>query len=431
MQVCVVGGGITGLVATHYLAARDVDVVCLEASDEPGGVIRSEKTAGIVLERGPQRIRRTPAVGDLIDALDLDDAAIEASEDLPLYVYAGGRLGRVPFSGRDLFETDLLSWRGKLRLVAEPLTKAGRPEESIARVFRRKFGDEAYERLFGPLYGGIYGSDPAEMPARHALASLLEAEEETGSLLKAFQQRMGGGRTFPPLSFEKGLQQLPRALAAHHEDRVRLDTPVTAVAAAGDDAGDGYLVETADESIEADRVVITTPADVTADLLGDVASGTEGLRDLNYNRLALVSLQSDLEVDGFGYQVGYGEDLHTLGASWNASMFDRDGLYTVFLGGMHEPDLVDAGDERLGDIAAGEFEVVTGASADVLDVHRLDRGFPAWDYSWDALDDLDLPAGIDLATNYTARMGVPSRIKEGRELAEKIAGESRVIPADA
>ncbi|MHB9285512.1 protoporphyrinogen oxidase [Halobacteriales archaeon Cl-PHB] len=426
MQVVVVGAGITGLAATHYLRERDVDVVCLEASDEPGGVIRSEAKAGLVLERGPQRMRRTPAVDGLIDTLDLESAAIEANEELPLYVYADGRLGEVPFGGKELLGTDLLSWPGKLRLVAEPLTKAGRPDESIAAVFSRKFGQEAYERMFGPLYGGIYGSDPAEMPARHALASLLEREEETGSLLKAFQQRVGGGRKFPPLSFEDGLQQLPKAMAAHHDDSVHLSTPVTGIAA----DGAGYVVETADEAFEADHVVVTTPADVTADLLENVADGIDGLRDLTYNRLAMVSLQADLKTEGFGYQVGYGEDLHTLGASWNASMFDRDGLYTVFLGGMHEPDLVDDEDERLGDIAASEFEVVTGASAEVLDVHRLDRGFPAWDYSWDALDDLEVPEGIDLATNYTARMGVPSRIKEGREVAEAISSQSVAVPAD-
>lgn len=416
MRVGIVGAGITGLALTHHLADRGVDAVTLEASDEPGGVMRSERVDDIVLERGPQRLRRTPGVDELIDACGLDDEVIEAP-DLPLYVYADGRLGEVPFDRSTFVGTSLLSWPGKLRLLAEPLTRAGRPEESIERVFRRKFGDEAYRNVFGPLYGGIYGSDPGRMPARHALASLLDRERETHSLLRAFLQRVGSGHESPPASFADGLQVLPRALAERYADRVRLGTTATGV----ESDGDGYRINTHEGREWVDHVVVTTPAGSAADLLADVADGADALRELRYNRLAMVYLQADLATEGLGYQVGYGESLHSLGVSWNASMFGRDGLYTAFLGGMHDPDILANADERLGEIAAREFESVTGASASVVDVHRLDPGFPAWDESWDALDRVSIPDGVHLATNYAARMGIPSRVREAAALAEEFA----------
>ena len=441
MDVAVVGGGVTGLAATHYLAERGVDAVAFEATDQPGGVIRSRRIDGHVVEVGPQRMRRTPAVDDLIEAVGLADDVVEAG-NAPLFVYADGRLREAPLDLETFLRTDLLSWRGKLRLLAEPLTRHGYPQESVAGLFARKFGREAYERFIGPLYGGIYGSDPAAMPAAYALESLLEREREAGSFLLAFRKRVGQGRSSPPISFAEGNQQLPEALSEAHADRVELGTPVTDVrpagaaagrearaAAAAADGGSRYLVEVdragTVDTHEVDHVVVTTPADATARLLEGTAPDAGRLASLTYNPLAVVHLTADSRRDGFGYQVGFGEDLHTLGVSWNDSMFGRDGLYTAFLGGMHEPGMVDRGEAEIGTIAREEFETVMGCKAEVLNVSTRERWFPAWDHTWDALAGFETPPGVHVATNYTGRMGVPSRVREAREVAERVAGSLR------
>jgi len=417
VKVGIVGAGITGLALTHYLTEQGIEAVTFEASEEAGGVIDTRHVDGTVLEAGPQRMRKTPGVAALAETAGVGDAFVEANEER-LFVYADGELGRAPLSIEEFLETDLLSWRGKLRLLAEPLTRQGMREETARDLFVRKFGQEAYETFIGPLYGGIYGSDPAEMPAAYALDSLLQREEDAGSFLQAFRARVGQGQKAPPTSMEQGMQQLPNALADAYSDRVSIATPVEAI----EQAGEGqYRLRTADGDATVDHVVVTTPASVSADLLGDLATGTEGLENLRYNPLALVYLDADPEREGFGYQVSYGEDLHTLGVSWNASMFDRDGVHTVFLGGMHEPSLVEESDERLGAIAREEFEMAMDCAASVIDVARLDVGFPAWDQSWWALESVETPEGIDLATNYTARMGIPSRVREAREIASRLA----------
>jgi oxygen-dependent protoporphyrinogen oxidase len=440
MRVGIIGAGITGLALTHYLAERGVDSVAFEAGSEPGGVISSQRVDGHLLEVGPQRMRKTPGIAELAKVGGVADDIVEArAEDL--YVYADGTLGAAPLSARALVETNLLSVRGKLRLLAEPLTRPGHPAESVADVFVRKFGRETYERFAGPLYGGLYGSDPAEMPAAFALEGLLERERESGSLLRAFHERLGGGDGPPPIAFAEGNQQLPAALADRYSDRVEFDTPVTAVERANEQrsaatadaatprkASDGgtaeFRVHTSSETHHVDTVVATTPADVTADLLADVAPDVERLSQLRYNPLAMVFLESHHGREGKGYQVAFDADLHTLGVSWNGSMFGRDGVNTAFLGGMHEPELVEKSDDRLGEIARAEFERAVGAPASVIDVTRLDPGFPAWDNSWWTLEDLDLPPGIELATNYTGRMGIPSRVREARELAAELADGS-------
>ncbi|MFB6196565.1 MAG: protoporphyrinogen oxidase [Haloplanus sp.] len=420
MTVGIVGAGITGLALSQYLRERGVDSVAFEASADPGGVIRSTRVEGRVLEHGPQRTRLTPEIEGLVEACGLRSDLRTADTDLPLYVYADGRLRRVPFSPRDFLTTDLLSVRGKLRMLAEPLTAGARDDETAAAYFTRKFGTEAYRNVVEPLFGGIYGSDPAEMPGKYALRTVRRMER-SGSLVWAVARRaLTDAERPPPVSFADGMAQLPRALYDRNADRVELETPVERIAA----DGDGYRLDTATGSVAVDRVVVTARADVAAGLLDGVdPESARALRRLYYNPLAYVHLVSDADPDGYGYQVRRDESLHTLGVTWNASLFDRDGVYTCFLGGMGNPGLVDRSDRELGRLAREEFETVMGADADVLNVTRHPRGMPAYDGSWTAMEAVDLPAGITLATNYAGRMGVPARVREAKRLAASFADE--------
>jgi len=436
MTVCVVGAGITGLSLVHHLQRRGRDAVALEADDRPGGVIRSDRIDGRVIERGPHRIRRTDPVEELIGDLELGSAVVSADDSLPLYVYRDGRLRVVPRSLGAFLRTDLLSWRGKLRVLYEPLTDPARPDERVDELFRRKFGDELYENVVYPLFGGIYASDPAEMLVRHSLGALLRLEEREGSLLKPALRRAWSDTDAEPISFEDGLETLPRALYREHEDRVHLETPVEAVRrappargsptegsgdAGGENGGRRYEVVTPDETFVAEDVVVTTPAPAAADVLESVApAAADDLRELNYNPIVMVYLHSDARPEGFGYQVHHDEGFRTRGVTFTPSLFDRDGVYTAFLGGMEDPEAIDESDEVLRETAGREFEAVLDADAEVLGVNRL-RAYPAHDTSWRAIEDLEVPDGIELATNYTARIGVPSRVREARRLAADMA----------
>ena len=437
MKVGVVGAGITGLATVHHLRKRGIEAVCFEAQEEPGGVIRSfpaGSTGGRdrrVLEAGPQRLRLTEGIEELIDDLGLWSEVLLASEELPIYVYSEGKLREVPRSLRAFLQTDLLSARGKCRVLTEPLTAPGKPDESAAELFTRKFGREAAESLVGPLFGGTYGSDPARMPARHALSGLIDLEAREGSLLRPALKRIVLGESPPPISFAEGLGQLPRSLYQTHADRIHLGTPVRAIERvameAGEDDGSdgGYVLVTAGGEERVDRLAVTVDARTAAGLFDGIgARGLDGLGTLRYNPLAVVHLDSDFAGAGFGYQIQWEEDFETLGVTWNASLFDREGVYTAFLGGMKSPAILERENEELGAIAAREFEAVLSHDAEVLSVTRWEQGFPAYDASWDALENLELPEGIDLLTNYTARAGVSSRIGQAKGLAEAVASRT-------
>ena len=417
-MIGVVGAGITGLTLAYELSKRGRSVRLWEACDRPGGVMWSEEVDGRVVDLGPQRTRMTAEVRRLVEEMGLDDQVLTAPPDLPLFVYRDGKLRRVPFSAVEAVRTDLISWRGKLRALLEPLAVPRRRGETVEEFFVRSFGREMYENLLGPMYGGLYASDPARMPARHALAKVLDEFGVGPSLLWAFLRRGGSAReAVPTITFQGGLGALSRALADALGDDLRLGTPVDRMVQG---PGGRVRVETGDGATEVRALVLTCPAGAAAEILRDVAPvASDRLASLTYNRLGVVHLRSDCDVRGYGCQVAFGEELETRGTTWNASIFDRDGVYTAYLGGMKNPELADEPDDRIGRIAAREFEVITGCPAEVLKVSRT--RMPAWDRTWDALGEVRVPGRVHLCANYTARPGIPGRLKEARELAARLA----------
>lgn len=418
MRVGVVGAGISGLVVTHYLRQAGVETVTFEAAGEPGGVIRSVRRGGRVLERGPQRTRLTPSVRQLVDDLGLESDLVEAA-DAPLFVYRDGTLRRAPQSPRGAVTTSLFSWRGKLRALAEPLTGPPEDGETVAGYFRRSFGREVADNFLAPLYAGLYASDPEEMPVDHSAAKALQKTGPTDSVLVNVARKLLGDAEKPAIgSFEDGLQTLPEALYDANREAVRLEAPVRVA----ESDGDGYRLRTDGDAVTVDRLVVTTPAEAAAGLLASVAPDTaRRLSRLTFNRMAVVHLHSDAGLHGSGFQVPHDEPFVTLGATYNDSLLDRDGVYTLYLGGAKNPQVVNWADDRLERTASEEFTTITGHDARPLAVSRLVPGMPAYDTSWAALEGLELPENVDLCTNYVSRAGIPGRVREAKQLAETIA----------
>jgi protoporphyrinogen/coproporphyrinogen III oxidase len=415
-MIVIVGGGISGLALAHQLAARGAPFVLLEATDRVGGVIRSGRVEGHLLEWGPQRGRLTRELADLVDDLGIRGELIRAPADLPLYVYRRGRLRRVPFSIGGFLRSDILSWPGKFRILLEPFTAAARDDESVADFFTRKIGREAYENLAGPLYGGLYASDPQEMIIGLSLRHVLREFRVGRSMLVPLLRR--GGTIAPPdaCSFTEGMETLTRALLERHRSAIRLESPVTGIAR----EGAGYSVHTGDDRIRAEHVVVTSPAPTAARLLGNVAPDVaQRVGMLTYNPLTVVHLHAETSLRGLGYQVSLAEPLVTRGVTWNDSLFGRKGVYTVYLGGAKNPWVADAPEDRVREIAVEEFRLATGFDARVLSVEQ--ERMPAWDRSWAAIQSMTLPAGLHIHANWESRPGIPGRLIMARRLAERLA----------
>lgn len=420
VSVVVVGAGITGLVLGRELRARGVDAYTLEAEERVGGIIRSPRVEGRVLESGPQRSRLVGPVAGLIDELGLRDRLLEAPDDLPLFVYVAGALRLVPTTPREFLATDLLTPGAKLRLLLEPFTGRVREGETVADFVTRKLGRQAYERLVAPLYGGIYGSDPAEMPMEYTLGRALETVGFTGRslVLAAGRWMLSGGESPPAVSFVDGMEELTDALYAERDDRVRLGTAARALRR----ADGGWRVATDAGEVGARRVVLTCPADRAAEIVrGPAPAAADRLDRVRYNSLAIVHLDSDVALEGYGYQIAHEEGFGTRGVTFNESLFGRERVYTAYLGGATAPELPGRPDEEVARIAREEFRRVTGGEADLLHLDRTRMA--AWDRSRAELEGIELPEGVHLCAAYESRAGIPGRIEEARRLAAELVRE--------
>ena len=70
--VVIVGGGMSGLAAAYELARQNVPFVLLEASPTPGGVVKTERIDGFVIDAGPDALlTQKPAAIDLCRELGM------------------------------------------------------------------------------------------------------------------------------------------------------------------------------------------------------------------------------------------------------------------------------------------------------------------------------------------------------------------------
>ncbi len=420
-MIVVAGGGITGLATGWELQRRGVDVVVLEASDRPGGVMRSDVVDGRVLDWGPQRVRLTPHFRRFVEEVGLEDELIAAPPGLDLHIYRGGRLRRVPFSLAAFLTSDVVSPAGKARAVLEVVSREGRADEAVSDFFIRKFGREVYETLVGPLYGGLYASDPADMRVGLSLAHTLREFGVGRSLLLPLLRR--GGRIAPPpaCSFRQGMQALPDAVGRALGDDLRTNTGVEELTP----SSEGWTVRTSTgETLAARRVVLATPAPVTARLLSGPAPETASvIGGLRYNSLGVVHLDAATELRGIGFKVAFSEPgLALTGVTFSSELFGRRDLYTAYLGGARHPEVASWEDEELGRRAVEDFRATTGYDARVLSVSR--ERVPAWDVTWEGLADIRLPDGIEVAGNWWSRPGILGRLAEASRLADRLASGS-------
>jgi len=418
MNVGVVGAGISGLSLVHSLGKRDIDAVAYEANATPGGIVQSRTVDGHTIELGPQRLRLTPGLEAMIDDLELRDRLQFGDDGQPIYVYHDGELKVAPLSARQALTTDLLSPLGKLRIALEPLAGPPRSGETVDEYLVRAFGKQAARRYFGPLYSGLYGTDPRDMLMEYSLGRALENAGIDGSVLLWVLRKLLSGRETPPIcTFDDGLGTLTDRLYEANADAIALETPVRSIRA----SNGGYELHTDDGSEFVNELILTTPAPTCADLLEDVDSDLASvLRRFNYNPIGMVFLESAFDGTGIGTLVPPGSDLRISGLTWNSSFLDRENLFTCYVDPLSYPSMTDTSDEELGTVAAAEFERITDTAATPIHVHRWDPGMPAYDRSFQATDDLSCPSNIHLCTNFVDRPGIPGRLRAAQRIVDTI-----------
>jgi oxygen-dependent protoporphyrinogen oxidase len=361
-DVVVIGGGIAGLTAAYRLAREGVDFRLLEASGRWGGLIRTERADGFLMDTGPDTLlAHRPEALALCDELGLGPSLVPATSlPRPTFVVHRRRLHAlpegmalgVPARFAPLVGTRLFSWPGKLRMAMEVATPVRRDgvDESIASFFRRRLGAEALERIGEPLLAGIHAGDAERLSMRATFPTLLDMESKYGSLIRAMwgaPRSAGAGR--PGFySLRDGLRELVDALL------LRLPPPaleagvrVTGLLRTRDD---GFLLDLSDGRRLATRsVILATPLWEAARLLvpgaPDAAVALTPLRFASSATVFLGFRRQDVEhpLDGHGLVVPRAESLRTRACTFSSSKYPGRApegyvLLKGYLGTLRDPN---------------------------------------------------------------------------------------------
>ena len=275
-RVAVVGGGITGLVAAHWLvtSALAPEVVLMEADRQIGGKLRTSPFAGHPgIDEGPDAfLARLPwataharlvGLGDTLVAPESGRAAVwwDQLHDIPQGLLLG-----MPTDLMGMARSHLLSWRGKFRAATEPFRRrTALTADSLGGFVRARFGSEVHLRLVDPLVGSIYAADTD----RFSLAAVPQIAELAGrsrSVLLAARHTPAS----PPApdagpvfwAPREGMGRLAAATADAFTSSGGTLRSGTAVQRLEADGG-GWRID--DEHFDA--VVLACPASATADLL--------------------------------------------------------------------------------------------------------------------------------------------------------------------
>ncbi|HVH07680.1 MAG TPA: protoporphyrinogen oxidase [Myxococcota bacterium] len=394
IDVAVLGAGIAGLAAALELRAAGRDVVVLEAEAAPGGVLRTERTGGYTIERGPNLFRVSGEADTFLARHGAAGVLLPAGPESGVRsLLVRGHLVEAPASLAGAIATPLLSARGKLRVLAEPFVPRGSAQgESVAEFVARRLGVEALERAVAPALVGVYAGDETQLGAEAVFPALTAYERSHGSIARgalaaARAARRAGTHAARRGSWStrEGTAGLARALAERLGGAIALGTAARALAK----DGGGFAIETDGGTRRARALIVALPAFCAADLLRSLdVELAEGLARIAYAPLASLALALDPPamrepVRGIGFLVPRAEGLELLGALFPSRVFpDRAPagreLAAALLGGARWPGAVDAPDDALLARAHAGLDRALGlrGAPELLGVARWPRAVP-------------------------------------------------------
>jgi protoporphyrinogen/coproporphyrinogen III oxidase len=450
VDVVVVGAGLSGLVTAHRLHRAGYSVRVLEAAARPGGVIGSERRAGVLFERGPNSAMDTsPSINALLNELGIGAERINASKAAARrYVVSGGRLTALPTSAGSFITTPLFSAAAKIRLFGEPFIRRapGQVEESIAQFVRRRLGHEFLDYVVEPFVSGIYAGDPEQLSLPAAFPRLHELEQRYGSLfigaLRAARQRRKEGATpkiaATSFSFRDGMQALTDALAAGLP-AVECGNAACGLARGADES---WIVKVAgsDDSVRSSRaLVLALPAYSAAPLVRAFAPrAADALAGIAYAPIAIVVSayrRDDVAhpLNGFGFLAPSVERPRLLGTLFSSTMFEHrsgDGtvVFTSFVGGRRNPALAAASEIELLETVHDELVHLVGAGGQPLmtEVTRWPQAIPQYTFGHrERIGELKRAEqehpGLFFCANYRGGVSISDCISRGTETAQWVA----------
>ncbi len=450
LHVVVVGGGISGMAAAASLKrqAPRLRVTVLEGSPAVGGKLARAEVAGVTVDVGAEAmLNRRPEATALAREVGLADSLVHPAT-ISANLWTRGEmvpmprtLMGVPVDARALAESRVVSKAGLARAALDavlPPTRIGESDVSVGWLVEERFGREVVDRLVEPLLGGVYAGHARELSARATVPQVVALLDRDRSMLRAAAQATAATSDVPVFAgIVGGVGRLPQAIADHYD--IDLRTNATVRDLAGRPGGGWNLVVGSahdPELVQADAVVLATPAPASARLLSDVAPDAAlELARIEYASMAIVTLafrRRDFpETTGSGFLVPPVDGRAVKGATYSFAKWDwvadagrgsdngEDLLVMRCSIGRHrEERTLQVDDEELVEVALRDLCDAIGLSVRPVDWHvqRWGGGLPQY-----AVGHVDLVRQVRVAVGKVGALAVCGAAYDGLGIPACIA----------
>ena len=444
---CVVGGGISGLVAAYRLrmaAGPDASITLFDPADRLGGVLRTERIGNQAVDVGAEAfVARRPEVPALLAELGLAGRQVGTTGVRPL-IFSGGRLHPMPEGTLQGIPAHASSVAGlvddaTLSQVGDEPTRpfSWRPgaDPTVAELIGDRFGAQVVARSVDPLLAGVYAGSAATIGLRSAVPTLAAAlDRGAPNLTDAVRQAIPPpltGSVFGAIDGGYGvlLDELVRRADVHWA-QVAVDRVERAASGWNlvDDEGAGW---------HADAVVLAVPAPRLPRMVEHVAPRTAaaaGRIQVASTALVVLALPGGTPLPAqSGVLVASGEPLHAKAMTLTSRKWGARGnveLVRLSFGRFGDDLARRVGDEELLTWAGEDLATVFGISVDPVDCHvqRWLDAMPQYGPGHGALIAelrAGLPPTLAVAGGYLDGIGVPACVASASRAAASLTS-SRV-----
>ena len=384
-KICIIGGGISGLSIALEKKLEGHSINLFESSDKVGGVVKTEKKNGFLLDYGPNTLNvRLKKTKYLLQKYDAWDSCLEANPNSnKRMIIRGKKIINLPHNGFTFLTSPFLSVRGKLRLLIEPLLPRSKntDTETVASFIKRRMGQEVLDYAANPFLAGIYAASPESLILNQAFPAISEMETKYRSIILGLKKSRNRDNN-PNLSksklvsFKNGMEELAQKLALKLENEIKFETLVKKV----ESVSNKWRITTQKtngnySTLEFDEVYSTIPSHKIDSIEWKNIHQNHRIRDLccaTHHPLALAFLgfnKKDIShpLDGFGFLVPEVEQMKILGTLFSSTLFPGRApkdqvLLTTFIGGERNPNLAKQKDSEILSIAKEELAKLLGIS---------------------------------------------------------------------
>ncbi len=454
-MIAIVGAGISGLSLAWHLHQKNIPYQIFESSSEVGGYLKTTqmgKNKAYLLERGANSLLMDDEIFEFIKNAGFANELVYANKvSKSRFIVRDGKPKKLPTSPQGLLFGSFFSTKTKAKIFKELYYKKEELDEktTVGEFLENHFGKEVVDYAVSPFVTGIYAADAYQLLLKYTFPQLTEYAQNHGSILKGFIKNKSGSRK-QSVSFKNGMQSLAKHIAKNLN--VQLNHTVVSIKNSDfiERRNRRWVLEIESEkrgkkevdSLEFDKVFITTPPSITANLLEPHFEKLAlTIRDIHYPTMCLIHSifkkeDVDFDLDGFGALHPKVENLFSAGTIWSSSVFEGrapkdEVLFTGFVGGRQWQENAELPKQEILKRHTEELKQIYGIKND-----PVIQQFTRWDKSVPQYDEQLLKvekqlkrlkkSDIYICANWFGGVSVSDCIKKGRDLALQFIADSTV-----